>query len=243
MGRLLPEQASPLTRGLDPAALVSPIVAVEAVRRTVALAIETVCGSVGAALSGASNDGGAGFGKSGLTVAAAADALRQAQEFISDVSGPPDSKAEELRLTSTLHALDHASQLAKIAREEPEFAKMKGGSVDVRAGQLCAEAMQKAASVVGDIARESGLSDATVPIKSLDTPNATPALAKLEQCAKALCELRRAHRATTLSAVASGEISADQAMDRVETVRHLDALAHHACRSAAHLVGRGEEQV
>jgi phosphate:Na+ symporter len=240
VGRLLPEQASPLTRGLDPAALVSPIVAVEAVRRTVALAMETVCGSVGAALLGASNDGVPGLGKSGLTVAAAADALRQAQEFISDVSNPSDSKAEELRLTSTLHALDHASQLAKIARDEPEFAKMKGGSEDVRAGQLCAEAMQEAASVVGDIARESALSDAAVPIKSLDTPNATSALAKLEQCTKALRELRRAHRATTLSAVASGEISADQAMDRVETVRHLDALAHHACRSAAHLVGHGE---
>jgi phosphate:Na+ symporter len=158
MQRTQAEQTSPLTRGLDPAALVSPIVAVEAVRRTVALAIETVCGSVGVALLGASNDGVPGLGKSGLTVAAAADALRQAQEFISDVSSPPDSKAEELRLTSTLHALDHASQLAKIAREESEFATMKGGSEDVRAGQLCAEAMQKAASVVGDIARESALS-------------------------------------------------------------------------------------
>jgi phosphate:Na+ symporter len=51
--RLLPEQGSPLTRGLDSAALVSPIVAVEVVRRTVALAIETVCGSVRAALPGA----------------------------------------------------------------------------------------------------------------------------------------------------------------------------------------------
>jgi phosphate:Na+ symporter len=174
-------------------------------------------------------------------VAAAAHALRQAQEFISDVSGPPDSKAEELRLTSTLHALDHASRLAKIAQEEPEFAKMNGGSEDVRAAQLCAEAMQKAASVVGDIARESALSASAAPIKSLETLNATSALAKLEQCAKALRELRQAHRATTLSAIGSGELAADQAMDRVETVRQLEALTHHAWRSAAHLVGRGEE--
>src|SRR5262245_28118621 len=41
--RLLPERASPLTRCLDPSALTSPIAAVEAVRRTVARALETVC--------------------------------------------------------------------------------------------------------------------------------------------------------------------------------------------------------
>ena len=41
--RLLPERGSPLTRGLDHAALVNPVVAVEAVRRTVALAIEALC--------------------------------------------------------------------------------------------------------------------------------------------------------------------------------------------------------
>src|SRR5262245_11845536 len=40
--RLLPERASPLTRCLDPSALTSPIAAVEAVRRTVARALETV---------------------------------------------------------------------------------------------------------------------------------------------------------------------------------------------------------
>ena len=49
--RLLPERASPLTRSLDTAALASPIVAVEAVRRTVALAIEALCGSIVAALT------------------------------------------------------------------------------------------------------------------------------------------------------------------------------------------------
>jgi hypothetical protein len=39
---------------------------------------------------------------------------------IGEVSaGPPDSKAEEVRLTSTLHALDHASRLAEIAGEKP----------------------------------------------------------------------------------------------------------------------------
>src|SRR5262249_1405802 len=44
--RILPERGSPLTRSLDPSALATPIVAVEAVRRTIASALATVCGSI-----------------------------------------------------------------------------------------------------------------------------------------------------------------------------------------------------
>ncbi|HEY2528619.1 MAG TPA: hypothetical protein VGJ20_11850 [Xanthobacteraceae bacterium] len=44
--RILPERGSPLTRCLDPSALATPIVAVEAVRRTIARTLAAVCGSV-----------------------------------------------------------------------------------------------------------------------------------------------------------------------------------------------------
>ena len=111
--RLLPERDSPLTRGLDRAALINPVVAGEAVRRTVALSIEALCELTVSVLQGASSC------KTGVTASAVADALRQAREFLSDVSGPPDSGAEEFRLTSTLHALDHASRFADIARRKP----------------------------------------------------------------------------------------------------------------------------
>jgi len=55
-----------------------------------------------------------------------------------------------------------------------------------------------------------------------------------------LGELRRTHRSATLGAVADGTLSADAAIVRVDTLRSLEALAHHAWRSSAHLVGRGE---
>src|SRR5262249_26384019 len=54
--RILPERASPLTRYLDPSALETPIVAVEAVRRMIARALEAVCGSIEAALAQANAD-------------------------------------------------------------------------------------------------------------------------------------------------------------------------------------------
>ena len=50
--RIVPERGSPLTRCLDSSALATPIVAVEAVRRTIARALATVCCSIEAALAG-----------------------------------------------------------------------------------------------------------------------------------------------------------------------------------------------
>jgi phosphate:Na+ symporter len=71
--RLLPERGSPLTRCLDPSALATPIAAVEAVRRTVARALEAVCRSVDAGLVAA---GGATIRlpKDAVSVPEAADA-------------------------------------------------------------------------------------------------------------------------------------------------------------------------
>ncbi len=232
--RLLPDKSSPLTRGLDPAVLESPVVAVEAVRRTIALAIGAICQNIDAAVSGDEKAGAA------LSIAEPARALRQAREFMSEVSGPPDSEREELRLTGALHALDHVSRLAEIAGEEPEFPTTKNGPDEERAARLCARAMRSALSAVGDIAGEKALSDAAAPIDSMETLAAGSALAKLEESAKCLGDLRRAHRGPTLSKVATGEITADQAMARIETVRRLEALARHAWRGAAHLLGHIE---
>src|SRR5262244_318028 len=100
--RILPERASPLTRYLDPSALETPIVAVEAVRRTIARALAAVCGSVEAAL-GTETRGEPIARKQPVSVPEAAEALRQAQVFLSGVAGPPDSEDEQRRLTSTLH--------------------------------------------------------------------------------------------------------------------------------------------
>lgn len=232
---LLPERGSPLTRGLDRAALVNPVLAIEAVRRTGALAIKALCELTVVALRGA-NDG-----KSGLARSEAADALRQAREFLSHVSAQPDSKEEEFRLTSTLHALDTASRLADIAQEETKLTVANNTAEEARALGLCEEAMRNAALAVSDIASETALSDASAPIKSLDTPSAGLALANAERCVNELRALRQTHRSATLGAVATGLLTAEGALARVDFLRRLDALARHALRSAADLHGRGVE--
>ena len=118
----------------------------------------------------------------------------------------------------------------------------------MRAAELCAEAMQCAASVAGEVAAEpadigrAGRSKrAKRESPEADATLAPPAaLVRLEEAAKALGALRLAHRSATLGKVATGELTADEAIARVDAVTRFEALARHAWRSAAYLAGRGE---
>lgn len=242
--RVLPERGSPLTRCLDPAALLTPIAAEEAVRRTVARSLGPMCGAIGEALTASNHGTSVPGGKLAISATAASDALCQARKFISEASGPPESDDEQERLTSTLHALDHASRLAEVAGEKDDFGPLPGGPEDMRATELCAEAMRntvliaRAVGALPDAADQAPLVEAFVEEKEVTAAGAPTdqALTHLEHCAKALDELQRAHRTATLSSVGGGAASADEAIARVDTVRHLESLARHAWRSAAHLV-------
>jgi phosphate:Na+ symporter len=246
--RILPERASPLTRYLDPSALETPIVAVEAVRRMIARALGAVCSSVQVALAAVNGDEPVRSGKDAISVPEAAAALRQARVFLSDVAAPPDTDDEQRRLTSTLHALDNASRLAETANGTLDFGTLGAGPDDARAGQLCAEAMRSAMSVAGEVESPADIGQAlrATPVvpSSVETSGAAAVsteepLVQLERSATQLKEMQCSYRSATLGAVANGTLSADAAIAHVDTVRGLEALAHHAWRCAAHLVGRG----
>jgi len=241
--RILPERGSPLTRCLDPSALAAPVVAVEAVRRTIARVLATLCGSIEAALAGRADPIRPGDAAS---VRDAADALRQAQIFLSDVTGPPETDEEQQQRTSTLHALDHTSRLTDIARAGIHGGSMGGGPEDIRAAELCMEAMRGAAAIAHEVAGLPRTTDAPQIIGASPGTEAGPraistdqAVAELEHCATQLREMLRTHRSATLGEVANGTLTADAALTRVEAIRSIEALSHHAWRSAAHLVGRG----
>lgn len=214
--RILPERRSLLTRSLDPAALETPLAAEEAVRRTVARSLGTMCGSIATALTARNH---------AVSVAEAGDALREAREFMSEASGPPESPDEQERLTHTLHALEHASRLAEVAGEKGELGSAASGVEDVRAVELCVEAMRHATVIAGEV-------------DALPEQPDEEALARLEACADMLRELQPAHRKATLGSVGGGAVGAAQAIARVDAVRRLEALARHAWRSSAHLVGQ-----
>ena len=100
--------------------------------------------------------------------------------------------------------------------------------------------MRWAEAVAESIIAESALSERAGAIGWRPSPEAEAALAELEHAARALDDMQRGHRASTLAAVAPGQLTAAEAFARVDAVRRLDEMAHHAWRSAAHLVGRGE---
>jgi phosphate:Na+ symporter len=240
--RMLPDRNLALTRCLDPSALTVPIATEEAVRRTVARALGVVCQSLGGVLAGTLPPD-----KSAPSAQEAAGALGQAQEFMSEVSGPPESPAEQRRLTATMHALDHAARLAEVATETDAWT-VHDGAEAIRATQLCADALKCAADIAAHVAAAPGsrLSDdvqrkvsSSEPLDAPIAGSASPrqeALLRLEQCAKDLHSLQKDHRVATLGAIADGSMTASEAMASVDAVRRMEAIAHHAWRSASKLM-------
>jgi phosphate:Na+ symporter len=241
--RMLPDRNLALTRGLDPSALTVPIATEEAVRRTVARALRALCKSLGGVIAGTEPPD-----KTLPAAQEAAGALGQAQEFMSEVSGPPDSLDEQRRLTITMHALDHASRLAEVAAETDTWTVHDGAEAG-RATQLCAEVLKCALEITEHVAAAPGsrLNDdaqrkpsssqsLNTQITGSETTPTLEVLLRLEQCAKDLRLLQKDHRIAALSAIANGSMTASEAMASVDTVRRLDAIAHHAWRSASQLV-------
>ena len=59
--------------------------------------------------------------------------------------------------------------------------------------------------------------------------------AALAHAAEALADLKAAHRSATLEMVASGKLTAHEAIARVDAVALMSRITHHAWRAVAHL--------
>jgi phosphate:Na+ symporter len=228
--RLLPSRQTALQRALDPSALVSPVIAVETARRVVADVLASTAAAISAELSG---------GVSAAQGAAAADSFEQVRDFLTELKEPPETEAERQRMTSTLHALDHASRLVEVLADGGLGGQPGRAAYGLRAALLCTKAMRAAQAVASSITSESALSAQAAPIGWSVSPEIAAALAEVEGAARELDALQRDHRAATLAAVAPGNLSAADAFARIDAARRLDRMAHHAWRSAAHLLGHG----
>lgn len=228
--RLLPSRETALERALDPSTLASPVIAVETTRRVVAEILKTSAASVSAALSAGDN----------RAMGDTAAALTEARDFLSELKEPPETDEERRRLTSTLHALEHASQLVEMLGEDGISGQAPGISHHPRAAMLCELAMREAQKVGASITAESALTAQAAPIGWTVSVEIGASLAEIERAAKELHAMQRDHRAATLASVAPGELTATEAFARIDATRRLERITHHAWRSAAHLLGRGE---
>jgi phosphate:Na+ symporter len=232
--RLLPSKETALDRVLDPAALVNPVVAVEAARRAVAEALKTIAVSIAASLS-------SGKDRAEPGVASPAAALEKVRDFLSELKEPPETEAERHRMTSTLHALDHASRLSEILGDGGLPEPPTGGPDDLRAAELCIKVMRWTQTIDESITSESALSGRAQPIGWSVSDEVRAALAEVEAAATTLSTMQRTHRAVVLASVAPGQSTASDAFARIDAARRLDRITHHAWRAAAHLLGLGEQ--
>ncbi len=236
--RFVPERGSPFTKTLDPASLRSPMVAVEAVRRTVERALETLCLATATGLDGAPKGGGTVRpALDEATLAQALDGVRQASDFLSK-SDPPPSEEGHAWFTSTVHALDHASRLAESVAAMAKTGVETDGPEEISAAALCAQSMRDAAGAAANLAVSAGpghAADDELAKKTVQSAPRNDMAQDLERAAKALADLRAAHRSATLDMVASGKLTASAAIARVDAVALMSRLAHHAWRAVAHL--------
>lgn len=229
--RLLPSRQTMLERALDSSTLASPVIAVETARRVVADVLSATAITVSATLSGRTGH------KAQDT--AAADTIEKVRDYLSDLKEPFGDEAERLRMTSMLHALEHASRLVEATADGRRAGRAVEMAYDPRAAELCRQAMHGVRVVADSITVESALSTKAISIGWQISPEVAAALAKAESAAAQLDVLQREHRAVTLASIASGKLTAAEAFTRIEAVRQLDRIAHHAWRSAAHLLSKG----
>jgi phosphate:Na+ symporter len=236
--RFVPERGSRFTKYLDPASLRSPMVAVEAVRRTIERALETLCVATASGLDRSVQGGTARPVLDDVSRVQASNALREASAFLSKSDPPPSEEGHEW-FTSTVHALDHAGRLADSVEAMAKTGVATEGAEEARAAALCAGSMRGAAAAAANLAVAAGPAHAAddelaAKIAGAAAP-AGDGSAALERAATALADLKAAHRSATLDMVASGKLTAAQAMARVDAVALMSRLAHHAWRAVAHL--------
>lgn len=232
--RLLPSRQTALQRALDPSALASPVIAVETARRVVADVLAKTAASLSAQLSGAA-------GRVVEDTQAAAAALEEVRAFLSELKEPPETEAEQHRMTSTLHALDYASRLVEVVAEGGVPGQPAGVADHLRAAELCEKALRAAEAAGRSITSEAALSAQAAPIGWSVSSEIAAALAEVAVAARELHSLQRDYRAATLASVAPGKLTAAEAFARIDAVRWFNRIAHHASRSVAHLLGRSDD--
>lgn len=226
---MLPSHETALERALDPSALASPVIAVEAARRVVADSV----GAIAASIAGAPDRHAA------PNATAATATLAKTKAFLSALTAPPESEAERHRMTSLVHALDHAARVADVVVSGAIDGQAQGALTDPRATALYDETLRAAQVVTGSISSESALGTQAAPIGWTVSEEVAAALAAMENAATELTTMQRAYGATMLAAVAPGQLTATEAFARIEAFRRIDRIVHHVWRSAAYLVGQG----
>lgn len=239
--RIMPQTGPELTRHLDRNSQSMPDTAIEAARRTVALAVEMIARRAQSAIAArqaaplrdAIGDG---------AIDAAKGALEETREFLSQLARPPERPEAKGRLSNALHALDHGIRLIENIEESAHDAALDGDATALQVLDRSTRALDLASAMSCMIAEPTRCTDAPAA-GDLSSALLHSQLSELRELSAAISEDARLLRRGALgSAIAAGApLAVDRVMSRVDAVRHIDRIVHHAWRSLEHLVAGGAE--
>jgi phosphate:Na+ symporter len=237
--RLLPQRGPVLTQHLDRATQSMPDMAIEAAARTVAATTELLCRRTHDAIRARQPAPlRALIGE--VSVGAAHSALDETREFLSRLGSPPERADAQSRLSNVLHALDHSTRLVENIEESAHDAGLDGDETVARVLADSERALEVAASIACAIAEPSRCEGETSATQDRVAQMQSQG-AQLRELSEAVTEGARLVRRGALgSAIAAGApLAVDRVMARVDAVRHVDRIVHHAWRSLEHLADGG----
>lgn len=206
MERLVPERRSPLVRGLDPALLSDPPVALRAARA----ALERIAGAAWIELA-ALQRRGARAPEATLAFTPIVEALEAAREHLGHLRTSPQRPADHEAHEALMHALDHLERLcARAGRGRPP-----GLRADAALGAVRARFEQV--------------------LDALAQAPDEAAIAAAEALAHALQTEEVAVRLSILHQAAEGALTPDEALELLDERRNLRRMAEHCWRVAYHL--------
>lgn len=205
---MLPERGSPLTRGLDPALLSEPRIAVEVAARAAGRLNTATCDHLCRSLGAALPEGTDRYDREELN--AALTELRAYIEALPVPSGRPDLLAAT---ASVFHSLDHLFRLLYRCDQADRIAALDGNARLRRLRRLLAAAAARQAR----------------------TEDAAGTEAALDRLRLLMRDQRKEPRDRIIEDAVAGRISDATALEQVDALRWLHRVSYHLWRIRVHM--------
>jgi phosphate:Na+ symporter len=206
--RLFPERENELTRRLDPSLLKSSDVAIQAVWAT----LEQIAHSLAAGLRPSIKVPTVRVDP--LWIDQLDEAILRTREFLEKIRIQPDQRSQMQRYTSSLYVLDHLHRITRRARDHKRLSRVHADE----ALQAMTERLLEALQMLGD---------ASFPV-------AASTETRVQQLNQDLNLAMRRYRASSLQRTAAGQVSASEALQRMDVARSIRRIGYHIWRIIEH---------
>lgn len=206
--RLVPERGAPLTARLDQTLLRAPDLAIAATTATLRAIARHILDLLDELLAP-----GNAPPQHEERLQEAVDALETTRRYIEQIPSDPGKSALQARYTAIMHLLDHLRRLANRCGQHRRIATL---GTEHR--------LRRLARLLRNCCRGLAIDEITEEEE-----------ARTNRLRRILRDRRDPYRDATVAALVRGEIDADQALARLDSIRWLHRVSYHIWRIAHHL--------